>query len=344
MAYGGNNSYNRAIQYGSADYCYVIKEALLWAGWTLMASSKGAGSYSTSVDQVPTALDWNNSGAWCQLREPANGANPRRQYVFMRGSTATSMIIKYSRQTGFISGGAAAVLPTTGVGGDGVVWVAGSNIGFGSESSITLPTQGIASSLAAGTGYVSCIASDTPTNGVFGFWLVAYPYGGSSISGVMLSEGMSSSSTPVQDADPSVRQFANGDWYSTNTNVALQFWQAYGTSQALYVISSTYWMGYVAINAAGTGNNGMSVPSQTNTSLNVYDNKINVYPPLVTPAVANGPAGSTPKGFATGVGLFNNISNLLDTFNLTSAEPRLVVGGRVCVPWISSPPNVLPLV
>lgn len=332
MAYGGNNSYNQTIQFGSADYCYVIKEALLWAGWTLVASGGGTGfSYSTSVDQVPTLALWNVVGAWCRLREPLNGSNPRREYVIMRGSTATSMIIKYSRSAGFSGGAAAAgVLPTA---TDGVVWT-GATLGGGSaDANTTLPAQGATTSVAS-SGYISCVASNVATNGVYGFWLIAYTAGTGALATMLFTEGMSSASTPTQDQDPSIRQMANSNFWNTDRNTSMQFWNIYGLAGQSY-LTTTYFGGYLPCNAAVTANTSFMWPPNTPVGLNPYDSKINVYPLPVIPPSFN------PKGFTSGLGCFSVTQNQLDTFNLTSSEPRIVVAPYFCVPWIQ---NVVPLV
>ncbi len=357
MAYQGST--NNVFTYGSADYCYAIKEALIAAGWQLVASGGGTGgSFSTTVDMVPTLasnvdgtygrLGWNNSGAWAQLREPLNGANPRREYVFMRGSTVDGMIIKYSRQTGF-SGGAAATLPTTGAGtpppGDGVVVLASSNRGYSTtvnnDAAITTAASGQNIALV-GTGYVSCIASDVPVNGVYGFWMISYAAGTGALAAIIMSEGMSASSTPTQDQDPSIRQVAGGSFFSTDSINAVNgvaFWIAYGLPTKAYAIGASGYGGLNSVNSAYNAQGASLIPSATASTLNPYNSKINVYPMLVFPSSAT--YGYQPKGFTSGLGWFNVTQNQVDTFNLTTTEPRIVIAGRVVMPWKQ---NVVPLV
>jgi hypothetical protein len=65
-----------------------------------------------------------------------------------------------------------------------------------------------------------------------------------------------------------------------------------------------------------------------------------MYPGMIGVA----PPGN-PKGFTSGVQMMSAVTNLLDTYNIATAEPRIVVqtgfsACQFCVPWV---PNASPL-
>lgn len=333
MAYVG--SVNNVVTVGTADYFNAIKTALLAAGWELMASSDGT-TYTagSSPDRLPDVAAWNNSGAWCRLREP--GGVGGREYCFMRGSTATTAIIKYSRATGFVGGSpGATTLPTTGASGDGAVWVANASLGFGSESSITAPTSGAA--FATTSGYVSCVASDTAVNGVYGWWMNRWAVGGTP-GDLTYTEAVQAGTYPTQDTDPSYRYSGStSTFFAANTNRFVQYWQAYDftaptSPYRTYITNGAYgiyWSWY---------SNGSTVILTPRPALGLgpYGVGVQTYPMMV------GNSTLYSKGMTTGVCCYSVTLNNCDTLNLTSAEPKIVIVAAYgfAMPWV---PSVLPI-
>jgi len=333
-------SVNNVVTLGTADYFYAIKTALLAAGWELMASSDGTNyTAGSSPDRLPTPTAWNNSGAWCRLREPGGAGG--REYCFMRGSTATAAIIKYSRATGFTGGTPnATTLPTTGASGDGVVWFAASNIGFGNESSVTTVASGSAWSNT--TGWVSCVASDTAVNGVYGWWMIRWPAGGTATE-LTYTEAVQAGTYPSGDADPSYRY--NGtcqNFFAANkASPALpQYWQYYDFTAPISPYRQYQTSGCLAVpfgsNTGAIGNTLMS--PRVSLGLGPYGVGVQTYPVMVSQI-----SGLLyPKGMTTGIVMFNVTLNNCDTFNLTGSDPKIVIVATYgfAMPWV---PNVLPV-
>lgn len=334
MAYVG--SVNNVVTVGTADYFNAIKTALLAAGWELMASSNGTTYTAGSTpDRLPDVASWNNSGAWCRLREPGGAGG--REYCFMRGSSATTAIIKYSRATGFVGGSpGATTLPTTGAGGDGVVWIASGSIGFGSESSITGPASGVA--FASTSGYVSCVASNTAVNGVYGWWMIRWPAGGTS-SELTYTEGVQANTTPSQDADPSYRYSGPAqNFFAWNTARIVQYWQYYDFTAPIsanrsYVIAGGYGSYWAITSGLGISNYATPRPG---IGFGPYGVGVQTYPIMV--------GGNTtyPKGMTTGMCCYSVTLNNCDTLNLSGSEPRIVIMATYgfAMPWV---PSVLPV-
>lgn len=330
MAFVG--SVNNVVTVGTADYLNAIKTALLAAGWELMASSNGT-TYTAgaSPDRLPDVTAWNASGAWCRLREPGGAGG--REYCFMRGSSATTAIIKYSRATGFVGGSpGATTLPTTGAGGDGVVWV-GSSVGFGQDASVTGP--GSAATFAnATTGYVSCVASDTALNGVYGWWMNRWAAGGTP-GDLVYTEAVQAGTYPSQDADPSYRWSGpTADFYNVRS---MQFWQAYDFTAPISSYRSYYTNATLSLICSITGGGAPNhlIP-RINIGLGPYGVGVQTYPMLINPRPGY------PKGMTTGVVCYNATLNNCDTLNLSGVEPKVVIQGPYgfAMPWV---PGVLPI-
>ena len=108
MAYVG--SVNNAITHGGAsDQLFALKTALLAAGWTVAQSGVTGGGVASS-DLLTTVALFNTTSAWVRMQEPA-GSPVKREYILQMGTAGTANgLIKYSRQTGFISGTPTATL------------------------------------------------------------------------------------------------------------------------------------------------------------------------------------------------------------------------------------------
>jgi hypothetical protein len=350
MAYVGST--NIAVSNGAGTYLFTLKSALVAAGWTLVSSSNGTTVSVFPADAVPNVTEFAKASAWARLREPlVPGGIGQREYILQNGTlNGTTAIIKYSRATGFSTGGTATVAPTTGV-GDGQVMV-----GTGTDAAP------VAAALANATGIVSAVASNTASPGVYGgyaWYLIGYTIAPVANVLIALTEHVTPGSTSSLDQDPMWRYgtgagapvspqqgagFLGGTAYS-NAQPGAQWWQAYGLALPSYIRGGT------ASIYVGRTPTTLTTFYETKefTSVSPYDGKEPLYPALMSRSIISSLslAAVIPKGFSTGLAHFAATHNLLDTFNLNTADPKIVASVAtteflgVAIPWIT---NIVPTV
>lgn len=361
MAYVGSANTVVSGGNGAGTYLYVLKEALLSAGWDLVLNSTGAAGFTpVSADQLTTPALFGAANAWARLREPVPVSPPpgyigAREYILQNGAAnGTTAIIKYSRATGFNTGGSGAVAPTTGVGGDGQVLIGA----YGSTDTSVTPAT-----IANASGYVAAIASDTPspgTHGAYSWYLIGWTAGGANVITV-LTESVTPGSTSSLDQDPTWRYgtgqglpspssqivpvpyYLGGAWYS-NVALGTQYWQAYGIDPVYCRFCQTS-----NLVSRTPVDNSWAYATAGFTSVSPYDGREPMYPLMIGQAgvSAYGQPARIPKGFTTGVASFAATHNLLDTFNLNTVDPKiavsLTVNGMVSIamPWLT---NIVPAV
>lgn len=354
MAFVGsvNNTYSTAT--ATAAWFSAVKTALLAAGWVIQGSSNGTSTWS-NASSVDNTANFASNGSWLRIREPSGPGG--REYLFYRGAATTGMI-KYSRSVGFGTGGGLTTAPTTGASGDGVVWV-GTQVGFSATGTGTNTYDQAATgagqcvNLSVGsTGYVSCVASDTPTNGVYGWWMVSYALGSGTLNRFFFTDAVAAGTCPASDYDPSYRQTAEGTWYASDvaTGDRCHYWQAYplvwaSPTTAQYRIDTGGSSVFYGVNSGLTPVE-QAWPNNQNAGLNPYNDKPQLMPMLVMPLNV---AGCPPKGFSANVMLTAGPFNLTDTLDLTTPTARILVatiffgGGSLWLtfPWVQ---NTLPLV
>jgi hypothetical protein len=334
MTYFGSTNIANTGAAGTA--LFAIKTALQSAGWTVVSSGTGTGGTFDFSDQINTATgtalgSFRVANAWVRMREPGAGT---REYILQNGSTNSSAnaIIKYSRATQFgTNNNSATVAPTTG-GGDGIVFH-----GTGTDAS---PVQASLIS-SASAGYLHAVASDTPVNGVYGWWYIWYLTASPQFTYVLGTEAVSAGSTPVTDADPSVRYNGSGTQISTTSTTSgvglFSWWEAYGLAGATYRTGG-YVAPYYYYNIGLPTGEFATFPGGF-TSLDPYSGKVPMLPLLV------GKSGLMPKGFTTELLCFGTTQNGVDTFNLSTASPKIVISIQsqcpLAAPWVTS---VVPLV
>jgi hypothetical protein len=351
MAYTG--IINTAIQNNASRYLYTVTEALKLAGWRVMAWGGGA-STTAYAAYNPSGVDdnvltsetaWSSGGqggAWKVLKEPSPGT---REFCFFRGTAFTSPalvqgFIKYSRATGFVSSGATpagpSVAPTTGTGGDGQVIV-----GTGTDATtITLSNVGNVCEGNAPAGTLQVVASNTPINGVWGFWAFLYP-NAETISTAFFLEPMAVGSCSSADPDPcaiyyqtdTTRQAVGSYTYNTG---GWKCWFNYGNPAGYFYTAAA--CGYMASNLLTSSPSVCFMPSLS-ASQNPYDGTIPMYPFMITggrvgisPGVTAG--NFVPKGLTACATVFGVSQTVGDTFNLSTSEPRIAV---LCAPTVTSP-------
>lgn len=361
MAYVG--SANNVVSNGAGTYLYVLKEALIAAGWELVSNSSGTAIPSpATTDVLTSAALFGAANAWARLREPVfAGQFARREYVLQNGTlNGTTALIKYSRATGFNTGGTGSVAPTTGVGGDGVLVV-------GNTVSNTDTTPGTFPTLANATGFVAAIASDTPSPGTYGgysWYLLGYTAGGANVI-TCLTEAVAPGSTSSLDQDPMWRLGSGstfspvapttpspsslGGAYFSNAWTGHSYWQAYGLASPSYIRAAQLGL---PISITPTIAASKTVAYMAGfASVSPYDGREPMYPLLLgqagVPSSVPSVPQSIPKGYTTGVVLFSATHNLLDTFNLNTSDPKIAIAltanslQSVAMPWLT---NIVPAV
>ena len=360
MAYVG--SANNVVTNSAGSYLYALKTALYGvngvggAGWELVSNSTGAPGFTpTNVDQLTTPALFGAANAWVRLREPTFPSQFARREYILQNSTANgaNAIIKYSRATGFNTGGSATVAPTTGVGGDGQVVV-----GTGTDA---LPATALLANATGATSYVAAIASDTPSAGIYGgyaWYLLGYTVGPVGNVKLVLTEPVAANSTSSLDQDPMWRfgtgtlsvgtqldpGWMAGSWYSNQVQ-GIQYWQAYGIPAAPPSYIRGGQCAFTALRQAGTST--WNYQSANFFQSSPYDGTEPMYPLLVGQAGTPSISAAIPKGYTTGLATFAVTHNLLDTFNLSTTDPKIAVylsaSGLVslAIPWL---PGIIPAV
>lgn len=330
MAYVGTTNVPANNTSGLA--LYTIKETLKLAGWSVLASGTGTAGSTAASDLITTGTgtaigSFARASAWVRIREPSGAGG--REYILQNGNADNSVnvIIKYSRATGFTSGGTATVAPTTG-GGDGVMFV-----GTGTDAA---PVQATWLPGAA-TGYYHAVASDVAVNGVYGWWWYGYVAGGGTAR-MIGTEAVSPGSTAATDQDPSVRYQDNLSALSGGNTV--DWWQGYGLSGATYITAGS-------LGIAFSDRSGTQIIQPRFTGLDPYTGKVPMFSAIF------GKTNVMPKGYSTEAALFGTAQNAQDTFNLASAQPKIApyatsatgvtpaASQGLALPWVTS---VVPLV
>jgi hypothetical protein len=343
MAWIGTSSINVAVSAGgAADLMWVIKSALLEAGWRLMSFGGGASSgvyqapnqdgVTAVTDTLTTAASLNVNGAWFRIKEPGS-TTAGREYVFQRGDAATELNVKYSYSSGFTGSHAAYAVgeqyaPTTG-GGDGV-----SLFSTLTDSSVRA-SDGVATTLT--TGRVHCVASSEANSaGVWEFY--AFSTGGISSATpapvVIYQAGLLPGSYPESDLDPSFRGVGSASRIYTTlqgSDNTVSFWNAYGTGSQGYVRGARIgqYYSYIGWSAGGWPIGYPATGLLAGSDVSIYDgdpallpvgwvfsNDNTVYPYINI--MAN-------KGMPSNIHTFRIACSKGATFNLDTDNPKVVI-------------------
>jgi len=329
MAYVGLTNVTIA-QGGAADFLYATYAALTSASWVTLGSGTGAaGGYSSSGSLITSAATFNSNNAWARMREP--GGVGAREYILQRSTGATTAVVKYSRADGFTGGSPAAAVSPTSTDTKLIV-------GAGTDASPTGVT------ICGATGYVQAVASNTATNGTYGFWTFQYAAGTGTFGGILLTEGISPGSTPASDADPSWRlAVASSTWWS-NAAPGVSWWQGYNLAGETYITAGNLGFPGSSANTMTTTVTTMSPTANTPFGVDPYDAKVSFFPFYI------GKSATYPKGFSSGISFGLTSQNNLDVFNIATSEPRIAVNSvnngslpmpLIVVPWV---PNIIPVV
>ena len=348
MAYVGVTNLS-ASQGGAADMLFAVYGAMVSASWTCLSSGGGAtGGYSSSGSLLSTPAGFNSNGAWVRMREPSGAGG--REYILMRGSSAVNALIKYSRSNGFTGGTPnSASCPTTGTGGDGIVMV-----GSGTDTTAIIAASGSAF-VDNGTGRVHCVASDTANNGVYGFWAIKTAFVTGDLGSFFCQEAVQAGTTNAADQDPSWRVSAPSAatciawwaWDSTADDARISWWEKYGLTGSTYRTECHLFPPALMYSAGQNfkSTSGIVYSSPFGAAFMGQDpyepGKTVFLPVLLSKYVAANPC-IWPKGYTTGISIGSTSQTILDVFNYSTSEPRILINTTVpiAMPWV---PNVTPL-
>ena len=215
------------------------------------------------------------------------------------------------------------------IGGDGQVIV-----GTGTDASPTGAT------LCGATGYVQGIASTTATNGTYGFWTFQYAAATGVIGGIFCTEGVAPGSTADTDGDPSWRLRATDSNFWNSNGAAISWWNKYNLAGESYITGGQF--ATFTLSNASFSPQFYYISGPAPVGQDPYGGKTGFYPLMV------GKNGVYPKGYTSGISQGTTLQNLIDVFNISSAEPRITVNiGTVSalalfvIPWV---PNIIPSV
>ena len=328
---------------GAGDMLYYLKTTLVSAGWTVLSSGTGtSGSYNSTGDSISSSAIMNNANAWYRITDPAS----TREYVMQR-TTATTAIIKYSRQTKFAAGSpSATALPTTG-GGDGVIVV-----GTGTDASPVAAAFVTTST----TARLHVVTNNAPTNGVYPWYLYIFATGGTTLLGFYSHEAIASGSCSSSDSDPSYfcccpsltsfKDFSSQSLFASNAGTPtgnIKCWFKYGLAGSNFDGNAGsgggLFLTYANWNAS---NNNYTARMPGSRGTNPYDNKDNALPAGVISYSSTANTGSAFKGFSSGIKLamvLRDYPELLDkgTEDAYVYFPAITAGSTpsILVPWTS---------
>lgn len=278
---------------GVATCLYYLKETLKDAGWKVLSSSNGTTltGYLTGTvgdDSITSVNVMNSASAWYRITDPSE----EREFVFMRGSTATSAVIKYSRSSKFAHSGSATLLPTTN-GGDGIAI-------FSTQATDALTRSGShGGSLMTTSGVTNSrfhfIADNSSNNGVYSWYMFGLQTVTNTILCMYSHEGVQNGTCSPIDNDPS--------WFIIGTSAASlnlidgtsqdATWSSTpARAQYKYGLTGSSFEKAIGQTYSGVTNVGQSYPANLGT--NPYDGKDTAMNFLVR-------GFSFPKGISTGL-------------------------------------------
>lgn len=298
---------------------------------------------SSEQDFLDTVSACNVDNAWFKIREPAHvtQGEPRREFVFLRGTDNNRILIKYSRASGFTEGGLPNACPTTGTGGDGMVVSNSTSL----DSAATSDTSATLFSNVTLGRYLHIVLDNENvygTNGGFPFWVWTSRSATGLSDWAMVHENVAPGTTSSLDQDPTYRVCTPSPAnFFTATGVRGNWWEAYGLADPVYRRSEAVRFCHQIHGLSWSASVQRFVPPPTVRGFSPYEGQVIFYPLMV------GIPGALFKGYSTGVTCSGfTVHNVLDVFKINTNNPRILVyldpNQRVSVffPWL---PNQLPL-
>ena len=160
------------------------------------------------------------------------------------------------------------------------------------------------------------------------------------IGGIFCTEGVAPGSTADTDGDPSWRLRATDSNFWNSNGAAISWWNKYNLAGESYITGGQF--ATFALSNASFAPQFYYISGPAPVGQDPYGGKTGFYPLMV------GKNGVYPKGYTSGISQGTTLQNLLDVFNISSAEPRITVNiGTVSalalfvIPWV---PNIIPSV
>ena len=320
---------------GVATCLYYLKETLKSAGWKVLSASNGTTltGYLTGTigtDAISSVSTMNSASAWFRITDPAD----TREFVFMRGSTATTAVIKYSNSSKFTTGATATILPTTN-GGDGVVLLSTQTTDAlarsGSHGSTFMNTSGIT------TSRFHFIADNSSPNNVYPWYMFGLQTVTNTILCMYSHEAVQLGSSSPYDNDPSwaiVATNATDLSYIDATSQAAALGSAPGRAWYKYGLSGASFERAVGLTYSGVSNIVQSYPANIGT--NPYDGKDTGMHFLVRSV-------NFPKGISTGLkyrGMSRTYPDILsDVYwvpdSIAPTDDWYIYLDKLLIPWPS---------
>ncbi len=314
---------------------WMLKEALVTAGWGVARSGDGSGgNYSAAGDVHSGAyagtLDLAN--AWFELRQPA-GASPRRSFLFqlVAADTAQWRIWYSSNGTGFTGSTPSATARGTASDEQGLT-----NTPAGTTEWTRLPTGS-----GPGLGFVDVVAGDTTEDWSFFFGVRAAFDAGYSFTGydtVLALDVLTQ--TQGADADPAVvgTQFVSdtyqfalpsasgllGESTATQIGGCTRGWYKKGLAGATFTTFPPCLFG------CQEGFAGTVVPRAADRASEMTDAEVFQTLPVIY--WRGGVTHTTQRGFKGRSRLFTDSQRRLGSLRLSNDRLRLSVG-MVSIPW-----------
>lgn len=341
---------------GSGYILYYLKQTLKSAGWKVLAASDGT-TYTTyptgttGTDQITSPSSgtggMNNTSSWFRITDPGG----TREFVMMRGSSATTAIIKYSRLTKFTSGSPnATTLPTTGTNGDGEVL-----IGSSTDTATTAQAQSSTLFTSVTTPARLHIITDTSaTNDVYPWYFYVFQVVTNTTLCVYSHEAVASGSYSSLDQDPSyffvcanTTDLFTNTYNTSYTTAALRAWFKYGLTSESFnrglVCSymSPYWNTSLYYTMVPGNSYSIGVGD------NPYDGKDWSLPFLITTGITNSIGYHNIKGFSTNIkfSLKTTQKQNLSVINRGNESAGLYIGnGSLSLfifPWTSENVDII---
>lgn len=326
---------------GVATCLYYLKETLKSAGWKVLTSSNGTTltGYLTGTvgaDSITSVSVMNSASAWYRITDPDSA----REFVFMRGSTATTAVIKYSKASKFAYSGSAALLPTTN-GGDGAILLSTQTTDAaarsGSHGTTFMTTSGITNSR------FHFITDNSATNSTYPWYMFGLQTTTNTILCMYSHEAVAAGSYSSSDSDPS--------WFITAANAtdltnidgagqAATFATAPGKAWYKYSLSGSAFEKAIGLSYLYVNNSSVAVQTYpANLGTNPYDSKDTGMPFLVRSV-------NFPKGISTGLryrGVLRTYPDLISYVYLPSGQYVVLTPNddwyvyldKLLVPWPS---------
>lgn len=304
----------------AANSIFILKQTLKSAGWTVPCSSNGT-TYNSTGDEISTTADLETSSAWFVIEDPAG----QRQFCFQRGATDLLWRILVSDSSKF-TGGSPSATRVPDASDQGVLFGSGTNAS---------PTFAVYFVDVATTPYhCHVITYDEPyeNTDVYGF----YFFTSDKSTGLCRTMFFVDALKDSHPLDPCPYVILNA--YLTvrpaeanfvNSNLSSNIFKKY--------LKGNVFSGVRTVVIKNNGNTQLFPPINTNFDLSpsVWDDNEVLLKILHFFTAKNDNASTYGfHGTAKTIAYTTSFNRYYpDTFNLTTDDPYVCVGGVFAIPW-----------